>query len=63
MSSEQLERIKAKRGGHRGIVTKLLKEVAPLFTEGSERALNRLRSINRQLEEKSALLQSLDREF
>ena len=63
MSSEQLDIIKAKRGGHRGIVTKLLKEAAPLFTEESERAYKQLRSIDRQLEEKSALLQNLDGEI
>ena len=33
MSSEQLERIKAKRAGHRGIVTQLIKETVPLFLE------------------------------
>ena len=63
MSSEQLERTKAKRAGHRGIVTKLVKEAAPLFLEGSERALNRLRTINRQLDDKLTLLQDLDGEI
>lgn len=57
------ENYKAKRGGHRGIVTKLLKEAAPLFTEGSEKALNRLKGINRQLQEKAAVLQNLDAEI
>ena len=63
MSLEQLERIKAKRAGHRGIVTKLIKEIALLFLEGSERALNRVRIINHQLEDKLTLLQNLDGEI
>ena len=63
MSLEQLERIKAKRAGHRGIVMKLTKEMAPLFLEGSERALNRMRTINRQLEDKLMLLHNLDGEI
>ena len=63
MLSEQLDRIKAKRGGHRGIITKLPKKVAQLFTEESERAYKRLRSIDHQLEEKVALLQNLDGEI
>ena len=46
MSSEQLKQIKAKRTGHRGIVTKLIKEAVPLFLEGSKRVFNRVRTIN-----------------
>ena len=63
MSSEQLKWIKAKRAGHRGIVTKLIKEVAPLFLEGSKKALNQVRTINRRLEDKLTLLQNLNGKF
>ena len=59
MSLEQLERVKAKRAGHRGIVIKWIKEAAPLFLEKSKRALNRVRTINRQLEDKLMILQNL----
>ena len=63
MSLEQLEQIKAKRAGHRGIVTKLIKEAALLFLEGSKRVLNRVRTINRQLEDILTLLLNLDGEI
>ena len=46
------EAIKAKRDGHGGIVTKLIKEAAPLLMEGFERMLIRLRTINHQLDNK-----------
>ena len=63
MSSEQLEQIKVKRAGHRGIVTKLIKECGSIIFGRVQEALNRGRTINRQLEDKLMFLQNLDGEI
>ena len=45
--SEQLERVKARRKAHRGVVTKLVNEATPLIEgERTERVLTRLKTID-----------------
>lgn len=61
--SEQLERIKARRKAHRGVVTKLVNEVTPLIEgERTEKVLIRLKTIEEQLAEKMRMLKNLDEE-
>ena len=61
--SEQLERVKARRKAHRGVVTKLVNEATPLI-EGkrTERVRTRLKTIDEQLAEKTKTLKNLDEE-
>ena len=60
-SDEQLNRLKARRRGHRGVATKLIREATSLM-EGELTATNveRIKSISKLLEEKSKLLKELD---
>lgn len=60
-SDEQLNRLKARRRGHRGVATKLMREATSLM-EGELTATNvdRIKSISKLLEEKSKLLKELD---
>ena len=61
--SEQLERVKARRKAHRGVVTKLVNEATPLIEgERTERVLTRLKTIDEQLAEKTKTLKNLDEE-
>ena len=61
--SEQLERVKARRKAHRGVVTKLVNEATPLIEgERTERVLTRLKTIDEQLAEKTRTLKNLDEE-
>ena len=61
MSSEQLERVKQQRKGHRGVVTRLINEAISLFEgERTERSIIRLRIIDEQLTEKLKLLRGFD---
>ena len=56
MSGEQLEKVKQRRKGHRGVVTRLINEATPLFEgERTERSIIRLRIIDEQLTEKLKL--------
>ena len=64
MSSEQLERVKQRRKGHHGVVTRLINETTPLFEgERTERSIIRLRIIDEQLTEKLKLLRGFDEEI
>ena len=59
-SDEQLNRLKARRRGHRGVATKLMREAteATSLMEGELTTTNvdRIKSISMLLEEKSKLL-------
>jgi len=59
-----LERVKARRKAHRGVVTRLLNESTPLLKgEKTERILTRLKTIDEQLVEKTRTLRNLDEEI
>ena len=61
--SEQLERVKAQRKAHRGVVTKLVNEATPLIEgERTERVLNHLKTIDEQLAEKTRTLNNFNEE-
>lgn len=63
MSSEQLERAKQRRKGHRGVVTRLINEATPLFEgERTEKSIIRLKIIDEQLTEKLKVLRGFDEE-
>ena len=57
---ETLSRLRSMRGGHRGTVTKLEKEVDELLNNASAFDVNRLQVIDRQLEGKLTTLDKLD---
>ena len=59
--STKLERLKNKRKGHRGVVSRLINEATPILEgESNEKVANRLRTISSKLEEKLQLLQTFD---
>ena len=61
--SEQLERVKARRKAHWGVVTRLVNEATPLIEgERTERVRTRLKTIDKQLAEKTKTLKNLDKE-
>jgi len=61
---EQLERLKQRRKGHRGVVTRLINEAAPLLEgERVEKSVSRLRTIDEQLTEKLKVLRGFDEEM
>ena len=57
---ETLSRLRSMRGGHRGTVTRLEKEVDELLNNASAFDVNRLQVIDRQLEVKLTTLDKLD---
>ncbi|XP_065909767.1 uncharacterized protein [Dysidea avara] len=62
--SEQLERLKQRRKGHRGVVTRLIKEAASLLEgERVEKSITRLRIIDEQLTEKLKVLRGFDEDM
>ena len=65
MSTEGYERPRLVRGGHRGVVTKLTKEVDTLLEGGSPTSehIARLNIVYEQLENKMQLLQTYDSEI
>ena len=59
-----LERVKARRKAHRGVVTRMINEATPLFEgERTARILTRLNTIDEQLVEKTKTLKNLDEEI
>jgi len=60
----RLDRCRAIRGGHRGVVTKLTKEIDEILSQEmlNEEHYIRLNVIDRQLEAKSSVLADLDKE-
>ena len=66
MSTEQkekLDRLRARRGGHRGVSTKLAKEASELLQTPEGENIERCEIIAIQLEEKLVLLTKLDEEI
>ena len=63
--TEALERVKKRRSGHRGVVTKYLKEAKHILesdAELNEKRLVKLKALSEILNEKFALLNTLDEE-
>ena len=62
MGEENIERLKAKRRGHRVVTTKLIREANAIFENPDVSTLNhsRLKVINNLLAEKEKLLQEMD---
>ena len=62
MEEENIERLKAKRRGHRAVTTKLIHETEEIFETPDVSTLNhsRLKIINNLLAEKEKLLQEMD---
>ena len=59
-----LERVKARRKAHRGVVTRIINETTPLLEgERTERILTRLKTTDEQLVEKTKTLKGLDEEI
>ena len=59
--STELERLKNKRKGHRGVVSRLINEATPILEgESNEKVANCLKTISSNLEEKLQLLQMFD---
>ena len=59
--STELERLKSKRKGHRGVVSRLINEATPILEgESNEKVANHLKTISSKLEEKLQLLQTFD---
>ena len=57
----ELEKLKAKRRGHRSVVTRLINEATPMMEEErTDKIVTRLRNICVQLEEKSCLLRTFN---
>ena len=54
-----LERLRSVRGGHRGVITKLTRELDTLLV-GEPRDIGRLQVINEQLKNKLSVLQKFD---
>ena len=65
MAKQKCDRAKAIRRGHRGVTTKLVREVDEIVTAdpSTAQAQARLKVIFKQLEAKSAVLSELDREI
>ena len=62
--SEQLERLKQRRKGNCGVVTRFINEATPLLEgERVERSIIRLQTIDKQLTEKLKVLRGFDEEF
>jgi hypothetical protein len=65
-AKEKLERLRAKRGGHRGVCTKLQKEAEELVLQPFDKngdIVNRCEMIQGMLEEKRKLLETIDEEI
>ena len=65
-AKENLERLRARRGGHRGVCTKLQKEAAELVLQAineDDDTINRCEIIQSMLEEKRRLLEKIDEEI
>ena len=62
MSEENIERLKAKRRGHRGVATKLIQEAKAIIESPEISNLNRsrLKIIDGLLDEKQKILQGMD---
>ena len=59
----KLDRLRAKRGGHRGVCTKLTKEVDELVKSSDEDQANRFDVLQCLLQEKLKLLNEIDEEI
>ena len=62
MSKENLERLRAKRGGYRGVTTKLIKESLEIL-ESTDVDIQRCEVISKQLEDKMTILKELNDEI
>ena len=62
MSKENIERLRAKRGGYRGVVTKLAKEAYELL-HSTDVDIQRCEVISNQLEEKMNILNNINEEI
>ena len=59
--SAELERLKSKRKGHRGVVSRLINEATPILEgDSNEKVANHLKTISLKLKEKLQLLQRFD---
>ena len=59
---ENLERLRAKRGGYRGVTTKLIKESLEIL-ESTDVDIQRCEVISKQLEDKMTILKELNDEI
>ena len=62
MSKENIERLRAKRGGHRGVTTKLVKEAIELL-QSTDVDIERCEVIYSQLEDKMKILNEINEEI
>ena len=62
MSKENLERLRAKRGGYRGVTTKLIKESLEIL-ESTDVDIQPCEVISKQLEDKMTILKELNDEI
>ena len=60
-TKEKLNRLRARRGGHRGVSTKLMKEAMELLQTPEAENIERCEIIAAQLKEKVTLLTQIDR--
>ena len=61
--SDDVSRLRAKRGGHRGIVTKYSKEAVGLIEDESETKIRRLKTIKDSLQTRLAIIVKLDEDI
>ena len=62
-AKEKLDRLRARRGGHRGVSTKLMKEAMELLQTPEAENIERCEIIAAQLKEKVTLLTQIDEEI
>jgi hypothetical protein len=62
-TKEKFDRLRAKRGGHRGVCTKLAKEAEGVIQSQDEENINRSEVIHSLLSEKLKILNELDEEI
>jgi hypothetical protein len=60
---EKFDRLRAKRGGHRGVCTKLAKEAEEVIQSQDEENISRSEVIHSLLSEKLKILNELDEEI
>ena len=62
-AKEKLDRLRARRVGHRGVTTKLMKEAMELLQTSEAENIERFEIIAAQLKEKVTLLTQIDEEI
>lgn len=63
MPSDKIDRLKAQRAGHRGVATKLMKEVQDIISHEDFTRVSRIKSLNSLIVERIGIVTSLDEQI